>query len=68
MADVISLTNDKQQVGTDQVKKKVIDVSEQWSCQWLEKKVIDDNGVDGVIVRLGYSGTGGQGIAHILRS
>lgn len=53
----------EEQVGTDQVKK-VIDVSEHNGRISDWKKVIDDNGVDGVIVRLGYSGTEDKELAH----
>ncbi len=33
----------------------------------IGKKVIDDNGVDGVIVRLGYSGTEDKELAHNIK-
>ena len=58
--------NRKEQVGTDQVKK-VIDVSEHNGHISDWKKVIDDNGVDGVIVRLGYSGTEDKELAHNIK-
>ncbi len=54
MADVISLTIVKNKLGLDQVKK-VIDVSEH-NGRISDWKVIDDTGVDGVIVRLGLCG------------
>ena len=53
----------EEQVGTDQVKK-VIDVSEHNGRISDWKKVIDDNGVDGVIVRLGYSGVEDKELAY----
>ena len=56
----------EEQVGTDQVKK-VIDVSEHNGRISDWKKVIDDNGVDGVIVRLGYSGTEDKELAHNIK-
>ena len=56
----------EEQVGTDQVKK-VIDVSEHNGHISDWKKVIDDNGVDGVIVRLGYSGTEDKELAHNIK-
>ena len=56
----------EEQVGTDQVKK-VIDVSEHNGRISDWKKVIDDNGVDGVIVRLGYSGTEDKELAYNIK-
>ena len=56
----------EEQVGTDQVKK-VIDVSEHNGHISDWKKVIDDNGVDGVIVRLGYSGTEDKELAYNIK-
>ena len=56
----------EEQVGTDQVKK-VIDVSEHNGRISDWKKGIDDNGVDGVIVRLGYSGTEDKELAHNIK-
>lgn len=56
----------EEQVGTDRAKK-VIDVSEHNGRISDWKKVIDDNGVDGVIVRLGYSGTEDKELAHNIK-
>lgn len=56
----------EEQVGTDQVKK-VIDVSEHNGRISDWKKVIYDNGVDGVIVRLGYSGTEDKELAYNIK-
>ena len=53
----------EEQVGTDQVKK-VIDVSEHNGRISDWKKVIQENGVDGVIVRLGYSGVEDKELAY----
>ena len=53
----------EEQVGTDQVKK-VIDVSEHNGRITDWQKVIQENGVDGVIVRLGYSGVEDKELAY----
>ena len=53
----------EEQIGTDRAKK-VIDVSEHNGRISDWKKVIDDNGVDGVIVRLGYSGVEDKELAY----
>ena len=53
----------EEQVGTDRAKK-VIDVSEHNGRITDWQKVIQENGVDGVIVRLGYSGTEDKELAH----
>ena len=63
MATVTSLTIVKNKVGTDQVKK-VIDVSEHNGRITDWQKVIQENGVDGVIVRLGYSGVEDKELAY----
>ena len=53
----------EEQVGTDRAKK-VIDVSEHNGRISDWKKVIQENGVDGVIVRLGYSGVEDKELAY----
>ena len=53
----------EEQVGTDRAKK-VIDVSEHNGRINDWKKVIQENGVDAVIVRLGYSGVEDKELAY----
>ena len=53
----------EEQVGTDRAKK-VIDVSEHNGRINDLKKVIQENGVDAVIVRLGYSGVEDKELAY----
>ena len=53
----------EEQVGTDRAKK-VIDVSEHNGRITDWQKVIQENGVDGVIVRLGYSGVEDKELAY----
>ena len=56
----------EEQVGTDKVQK-VIDVSEHNGHISDWKKVIEENGVDGVILRLGYSGAEDKKLAYNVR-
>ena len=56
----------EEQVGTDQAKK-VIDISEHNGHISDWKKVINENGVDGVIVRLGYSGAEDRQLAYNIK-
>jgi len=56
----------EEQVGTDKAQK-VIDVSEHNGHISDWKKVIEENGVDGVILRLGYSGAEDKKLAYNVR-
>ena len=56
----------EEQIGTDQAKK-IIDISEHNGHISDWKKVIDENGVDGVIVRLGYSGAEDKQLAYNIK-
>ena len=56
----------EEQIGTDQAKK-IIDISEHNGHISDWKKVIDENGVDGVIVRLGYSGAEDRQLAYNIK-
>lgn len=58
--------NREEQVGTEHAKK-VIDISEHNGRINDWKKVIDENEVDGVIVRLGYSGKEDKELAHNIK-
>ncbi|CZD46550.1 choline binding-anchored murein hydrolase LytC [Streptococcus pneumoniae] len=58
--------NREEQVGTEHAKK-IIDISEHNGRINDWKKVIDENEVDGVIVRLGYSGKEDKELAHNIK-
>ena len=58
--------NREQRIGNENAKK-IIDVSEYNGKIYDWKKVVEENGVDGVIVRLGYSGTEDKQLAYNIK-